>query len=551
MSRDLCVPGPLAWSEPGRTTREIKTGGWRTQQPRHVERPAPCRLACPAGEPIPAWIERAQAGDFRAAWNLIREENPFPAVLGRICAHPCESACNRGPYDGAVAINDLERAVGDWGLLHGSVDPPPIRREERVAVVGGGPAGLSCAYHLARLGYRVSLYEASADLGGLLRHGIPEYRLPRRVLDREIELVLGLGVGAVTGVSLGETIPWEALACHQAVFLATGASRPVRLGLPGERAEGICDAPSFLREVNAGRRPPLGERVVVIGGGSTAMDAARTAVRLGARVTVVALEARERMPADVEEVEQALAEGVTILNGAGVEEIVSRDSSVAWVRVRPARLSVTEGGTVEPAFTGASSALLRADSLLLALGQQLDPTRLPRGLRLDQARLAVGEAGATSRRGVFAGGDLIPGPRSVAHAVGSGTVAARAIHRFLNAIPLAPSSSLAPVAFSEINLDAFPRMARAERSQRPVDERVVSFAEVVHGLTEPRARGEARRCFSCGTCTACDRCLIFCPDVAIRRVDSRYEVLGDYCKGCGLCARECPRGALVMAAERA
>lgn len=556
MSRDLGMAWPRVWSEPDRTTHEIKTGGWRTRRPQYVERPAPCHLACPAGEPIPAWIARAESGDLGGAWELIRRENPFPAVLGRVCAHPCETACNRGQYDRVLAINALERFIGDWGLLHGHSEPPRTRREGQIAIVGGGPAGLACAYHLARLGYGVTIYEALPELGGLLRYGIPEYRLPRSVLDGEIELIMSLGISVHTGARLGDAIPWRTLDPYQAVFLATGASCPVRLGVPGEESRGVYDGLAFLREVNSGQRPSLGKRVVVVGGGSTAMDVARTARRLGAEVTVVALEAREAIPALSDEVEQAVAEGVWIMNEFGVEEILVREGSVAAARVRPGRLSFTESGAIRPVFSEGRPTILEADALLLAIGQLPDPALLPPGLPVERGLVAVGDDGATGGPRLYAGGDVTPGPRSVARAVGSGIRAARAIHRFLSGESLTPA--LFPtdrvVAFSEINLHYFPRMPRARRSQRAAPERVASFAEVVQGLEEAQALAEARRCFSCGACTGCDRCLIFCPDVAIRRIDSgfspRYEVLTEYCKGCGLCASECPRGALVMVPER-
>lgn len=560
MSHDLGAARPLVWSEPGRTTGEIKTGGWRTRRPDYVERPAPCQVSCPASEPIPAWIARAAAGDYRTAWELIRQENPFPAVMGRVCSHPCETACNRAHYDGALAINALERFVGDWGLRHGRAEPPPIRREGPIAVVGGGPAGLACAYHLARLGYQVTVYEAMPELGGLLRYGIPEYRLPRDVLDREIELILRLGVTVHARTRLGHTIAWAALDSYRAVFLAVGASCPVRLGMAEEESRGVYDGLTFLREVNSGRCPPLGKRVVVVGGGSSAMDVARTARRLGAEVIVVSLEDRQVMPAVADEIEQALAEDIRIINEVGVETILVQEGKVAGVKVRPARLSFTESGAVKPIFTEGNAVLLKADALLLALGQLADRA-LPPGLEMERGFVTVDGAGATSQPRLYAGGDLTPGPRSVAHAVGSGTRTARAIHRLLSrddsgpaALPGAEGRSGRAVEFQEINLASFPRGARARRRERDPIKRVASFVEVVQGFVEAQARAEARRCFSCGTCTGCDTCLLVCPDVAIRRLDSglapTYQVLTEYCKGCGLCASECPRGALVMVPER-
>ncbi len=553
MASDLGAARPLVWSE--RTTLEIKTGGWRTSRPRYVEQTAPCRAACPAGEPVAAWIAEARAGNYGRAWELIRQENPLPAVMGRVCSHPCESACNRGSYDGAVAINALEQFVGDWGLTHGRVQPAPASHPETVAVVGGGPAGLSCAYHLARLGYPVTILEGMPVLGGLLRYGIPEYRLPRHVIDREIELILGLGIEVRTKAILGRNLPWEALGFYHAVFLATGAHVPYRLNVPGESAAGVRDGLSFLREINTGGPVTVGSRVVVVGGGSTAMDVARTACRQGAReVTVLALEPREAMPALAEEVVQALAEGIEILNQAGVAEISEEGGRVNRVLARAAALERDDAGRINPILFPGTDFTLETDTVFLAIGQTPDLSLLPPGLRRDGSFVAVSDTGATSVTRIFAGGDLTPSPRSVTHAIGSGKRAATAIDLFLRdgargaRAPRQDESAI--VEFGAINLDYFPRAPRGQRRERPPATRVRSFAPVVEGLTEVEAQGEASRCFTCGRCVHCDNCLIFCPDMAIRRADGGYEVVTEHCKGCGVCVYECPCGAMVMEAER-
>lgn len=560
MRKDLGPARPLAWSEPGRTTLEIKTGGWRAQRPVYVEATAPCRSACPAGEPIARWIERARAGDYAGAWKLIREENPFPAVTGRVCAHPCESACNRAGYDGAVAIHALERFVGEWGLSHGAATPSAALRAEGVAVVGGGPAGLAAAYHLGRWGYRVAIFEARPGLGGLLRYGIPEYRLPRAMLDGEIELALPPGVLISTGCRVGADVKWEDLSAYDAVFLATGAALPLRLDVPGERAKGVGDGLQFLSEVNAGKRPELGERVVVVGGGSTAMDAARSAKRLGApSVTVLALEERETMPAIPEEVSQALAEGVEILNGVGVSAISEEEGLVRGVVTAAARLERTAGGGVRPVFLDGKRVFMGAGAVLLAIGQRPDLSALPSGIRSDGGIVAVGTDGATSSERVFAGGDVASSQRTVAHAIGAGARAARKIHAMISGAVVTTFceppvwATAAPghtVGFAEINLDYFPRAGRAARRELPASERVGSFAEALAGLDEAAARAETARCFTCGGCVRCDNCFIFCPDMAVSRLDGGYRVLTEHCKGCGLCSRECPRGALIMVNER-
>jgi NADPH-dependent glutamate synthase beta subunit-like oxidoreductase len=559
MARALGAAVPLVWSEPGRTTLELHTGAWRSRRPLYVEAEAPCRLACPAGESIARWIECAARGDYASAWALIREDNPLPAVTGRVCAHPCEDACNRSTHDGAVAVNALERFVGDWGLRHGVVTPPRTRRPGGVAVVGSGPAGLACAAHLAGAGYAVTVFEAERRLGGLLRHGIPEYRLPRAVLEGELERILALGIDVVTGARLGTTLTWHRLSVYDAVFLGCGAGVPIALDVPGAGARGVADGLEFLRAVNGGALTAPGSRVVVVGGGSTAMDVARTARRLGAStVTVLALEARTAMPADADEIAQALAEGVSIVDGVGVRRFVDTDGVLSGVEVGAARLGRTPDGVIEPIFEGQASRVIEADTALLALGQRVDLAPFASYVRTAGGLVTVDRTGTTSAPVVFAGGDLVSRRRTVADAIGAGTRAARSIAAAL-ACRRRPAATARPwavarpdlvVGETDVNLAHLPRARRAPRRERPADERARSFVEVVAALDEPTARAESARCFTCGRCTACDTCLDVCPDVAIVRDAPGYRVAMEYCKGCGLCARECPRGALRMVAAR-
>jgi NADPH-dependent glutamate synthase beta subunit-like oxidoreductase len=552
------MPSFVPWSEPGRTTLELRTGTWRTRRPVYVEANPPCRATCPAAEPIALWIEHARQGDYAGAWSLIREENPLPAVSGRVCAHRCESACNRGDWDGAVAIHALERFVGDWGLGHGVIEPPAGRRSERVAVVGGGPAGLACAWHLGRIGYRVTIFEAERELGGLLRHGIPAYRLPRPVLDREIELILQLGIEVQTGRVFTRQ-SWRSLEDFDAVFVATGAAMPLRLGVPGGDAAGIADGVDFLRTVNGGGRPALGARVAVVGGGSSAMDVARTARRLGVQsVSILALEPADAMPAIADEIVQAVTEGIEVRNGVGVRSFRVAGGHVSYVVLGTAHLERSGDGAVVPVFDGSDETAIAVDSVLLAIGQRLDVITLPEDVAVAGGIVAINGGGETSARRIFAGGDLAGRERTVSHAIGSGTRAARAIHARLAGADIgrfvAPHAWVTPasehtVAFSEIGAHAFPRARRAEERERSPLDRASSFAEVVDTLDERAARLEAERCFTCGRCTHCDTCFLVCPDIAIARVDGSYRISDEHCKGCGLCARECPRGALHMQAE--
>ncbi len=560
MPGDLGAARPLGWSEPGRTTLEIKTGGWRTRRPVYVEAMAPCRAVCPAGEPIARWIERARLGDYGGARELIREENPFPAIMGRLCAHPCESACNRRQHDGAVAINALERFVGDWGLEHGGPPIPATLGSERVAVVGGGPAGLACAYHLSRLGHPVHLFEAEAELGGLLRYGIPEYRLPRAVLRREIELAMGPSVEVATGRRLGENLSWAALAGYDAVFLATGAPLPLGLGVPGEESAGIGNGLMFLRSINRGAPPSLGRRLVVVGGGSTAMDVARSARRLGVpAVTVLALEGRGEMPALSEEVSEALAEGVEIVNRVGVSTFLHAGGHVTGVVASPAELERPRDGAIHPRFLPGSPLNLDADRVLLAIGQRPDLSALPVGVRCERGLIEVDADGATSSGHVFAGGDAASAERTVTHAIGAGTRAARKIHARLSGRAVTRSSVSAAwatplpghvVDFSEINLAYFRPARPVGRRQLAAEERLRSLDETVGGLDEGVAHAEMARCFTCGHCVGCDNCFIFCPDMAVGRTNGGYAISAEHCKGCGLCVEECPRGALQMVSDR-
>jgi 2-oxoacid:acceptor oxidoreductase delta subunit (pyruvate/2-ketoisovalerate family) len=555
------------------TTLYNKTGSWRYVRPVYRNRTSPCNHVCPAGEDIVDYLALVNHGDYEAALQRILEENPFPGVCGRVCPHPCESECNRAQLGGAIAIHAVERFLADL---------PQARRLPKleatapagasVAVIGSGPAGLSCAYQLARRGYPVTVFEAARLLGGLMRLGIPSYRLPRAVLDREIEAIAALGVEMRTGMRLGDTLDFDDLGQYPAVFIAVGQHRSRALGVPGEGSLGVLPGLEFLRRVNLGERVAVGPRVAVIGGGNTAMDAARSALRLGAsHVSVLYRRSRHEMPAVPDEVEETEQEGISIEFLTAPVKVLTNGSAVYRLQCVRMRLGAPdESGRRRPEPISGSEYTIEVDTVITALGQEADLAFLGDKLQTEHGLLVSGETTevvpvgkAALRKGVFAGGDVATGYGTVAHAVGSGKRAALAIDRYLRGETLdgfppltdqvrvaARDVDAAVVRFEDLNLAYFEEEPRTSQAQRPAAERVKDFNEVNLGFAEDQARREAERCFSCGTCNECDTCWLYCPDVCILHRDgSGYEVNYDYCKGCGICAQECPRTAIAMEEE--
>lgn len=503
---------PTTWTT-GHTDA-IKTGTWRAALPHYAKRPAPCHLACPVNGDIAGWIGRARAADWHGAWLALVEHNPFPAVAGRVCHQPCEAACNRAAYDAPLAICSLERHVGDRALEAGWQFPQAPLGAERVAVVGGGPSGLSAAYQLRRRGYAVTIYESRAHLGGLLRDGIPPYRLPREVLDGEIDRILKLGVEVRTGMAIGGRQVMKLRESHDAVYLAVGAGEPKRLGELDYSQPWVMESAAYLAQANAGLAPAFGRRIVVIGGGSAAMDVARSARRAGHEVRVLALESDAQMPAQREEVIAAREEGVEIMNGAMLR------SAKAGVRLHCIGVRFTPRPFEATPICGTEFELA-ADAVISAIGQAAPS-------------LTTDASGATSEEGVFAGGDAASMQRFVTHAIGMGKRAAIGIDRWLSG--QAPEMRAGDaVALAAVNTFYHPHAVRVCGTR----------ADLAAG----QALAEAARCFSCGHCTLCDNCLQYCPDMAVRAVGGGYAIAEDYCKGCGLCVRECPTGAIAMREE--
>jgi NADPH-dependent glutamate synthase beta subunit-like oxidoreductase/Pyruvate/2-oxoacid:ferredoxin oxidoreductase delta subunit len=544
------------------STEVFKTGTWRAALARHVHAPSPCHQACPVNGDIAEWIGLARAGDWRGAWDVLTRHNPFPAIAGRICHHPCESACNRTGWDEAVSICKLERAVGDRALAEGwRFAPPAVERAGRVVIVGGGPAGLSAAFQLRRRGWQVTLWESTPALGGLMRHGIPPYRLARDVLDAEIDRIVALGVDVRLGAPLDAPDTLQTLRqTHDAVFVATGAARPKRL--PRIEVDGVrvLDGAAYLAAGHTGAPPVLGPSVVVVGGGSAAMDAARSARRAGHDVTVLALESRAQMPAQREELDEALAEGVTLLDGVMLQQLATRADGLRLhcVRVRFERGAQPGGFRVEP--LPGTEFRFAADALLVSIGQDPDLSPFDGVLPADGPLLATAQDGGTVADGVWAGGDVASAARFVTEAVGMGKRAALAIDRRLRAAagetpdvdaidgrPTAVDGE--PVPLAAIATWYHGHAPRASALTRTPAERLLDGGEVQLGLETARALAEAARCFSCGTCTACDNCVVVCPDLAVSHGPGGYTVDLDYCKGCGLCVRECPTGSMRMEEE--
>ncbi len=523
-----------------------KTGSWRSERPVYVDRLPPCNHACPAGEDIQGWLYRAEEGDYRGAWESLIANNPLPAIMGRACYHPCQDACNRAQLDQAVNIHAVERFLGDLALQEkwpAPVDTPASGK--RVLVIGAGPSGLSAAYHLARLGHAVEIHEAGPLPGGMMRFGIPRYRLPREIVDGEVQRIVDMGVKLHLDSRVDDIPALLERGGFDACFAAIGAHVGRRVDIPGPDAARIVDAVSFLRGMETGDAPlQLGRRVVVYGGGNTAVDVARTAKRLGAEPVIVYRRGREQMPAHDFEIDEALEEGVVV---NWLRTITAADEQGFKVE----KMVLDENGRPQP--TGEFE-IIEADSLVLALGQNVDQgilTSLP-GVQLNSDGVVeVGADMATAYPGVFAGGDMVPSARTVTVAVGHGKKAARNIDAWLRGETRSQPPKHELVGYEMLNTWYYTDAAQQVQPVLDAARRASTFDEVLAGLDAGNALFEARRCLSCGNCFECDNCYGICPDNAIVKLGpgKRFEFKYDYCKGCGMCAAECPCGAILMTPE--
>ena len=518
----------------------------RTRMPIYLDRLPPCNNACPAGENIQEWLRLVKAGQEEAAWREITRNNPFPAIHGRVCYHPCEAACNREELDGAVSIHSVERYLGDLAIEKGwGFEKPRFSSGRRVLVIGAGPSGLSAACQLARMGHDVEIRDSSPLPGGMMRYGIPEYRLPRNVLDAEIARLVDLGVRITTDYTVTDLLADQAEGGFEAVFVAIGAHLSKRVDIPNRDASKIVDAVSFLRDVASGERPMIGRKVAVYGGGNTAMDAARVARRLGAEESIVVYRrTKEQMPAHADELEGAEREGVTM---NWLRTISSVDADDLTVEV----MELDENGRARG--TGRFEKL-EADTVILALGQETDSNFLRKipGMHFEHDVVDVDpNTLMTNVPGVFAGGDAVPSERTVTVGVGHGKRAARQIDAWLAGREASSRPKHELADFEKLHLWYFGDARRHTQPELAPEERTGDFDEIVGGLSDDQAHTEAARCLSCGNCFECDGCLGSCPEDAVIKLGkgNRYRYDYDRCTGCSTCADQCPVGAIKMVEE--
>jgi heterodisulfide reductase subunit A len=480
----------------------------------------PCRAACPAGVNAQGYIALISQGKFKEAVEVVRRTMPFPAVCGRVCNRPCELDCERGKIDEPIAIRALKRFIGDYERKVGREKARPVARkkEEKIAIIGSGPAGLACAYDLIREGYPVTVFEALPQTGGLLRYGIPEYRLPKEVLDNEVSYIEELGVEIKTNTpvkDLGQLFDQG----YQAIFLATGAQTSQKMGISGEDTKGVFHALDFLKQVNSGDRANVGERVAVIGGGNAAIDASRVALRLGAQeVTIVYRRSRTEMPADKSEIEETEHEGIKTIFLATPTKMLAQNGTLSGIECVRIQLGEPDAsGRRRPVPIKGSEFTLDVDNVILATGQAVDKAALPKELDYTGwGTLSVNPVTLeTNIDGVFAGGDVVSGPAGVIEAIAAGKEAAVSIDRYLKGMDLAEGRPKAIEKVSQISKNGVEPKPRTGMPSLNVEKRLGSFAEVEQGFDEKTAIEEAKRCLNCAACSECLECLKLCEAKAI------------------------------------
>lgn len=548
----MSIKIPTAWTTG--STEIFDTGTWRSALPIFDRRYSPCRNACPIGNEISTWIQHLKKKAFKDAWLAIIRNNPFPAVTGRICHHPCEASCNRDLYDETISICDLERYIGDLAIDNGWDFPlPQKKKNKKTVIVGGGPSGLSAAYHLNQQGFDVTIIEQQNELGGLLRYGIPDYRLPKSVLSREIKRLLDLGIQTRLNTAIRSCEELEDL-YHEfdAVYMATGAQKRKRLPQLDYEKSWVIEGAEFLAQSKNGEIPSAGENVVVIGGGSAAFDVARTAVRHGRTVHILSLESINELPAQPEEVKEAREEGIQFIDSAmivSVELTAAKGLKVNCINAGFEK-GPSPGQIISNPIPG-TEFVIETDTIIPAIGQDLDASIMG-NIDTDCSLIKIGENFQTSREAFFAGGDAVSYDRYVSNAIGDGKKAALSIADAFDPDKSKTDSKLEEeVSFDQINTYYYPKAPNIKEDLVTPAERQKSFVEVRKGITEDQSLLEAERCFSCGNCILCNNCYYYCPDMAVKKdeSDATYSVRVQYCKGCGLCVNECPTGSIILREE--
>jgi NADPH-dependent glutamate synthase beta subunit-like oxidoreductase len=552
---------PFAGITPAPTQQKgqdlFPTGNWRAIRPVYRDKMPPCNNACGTNEKIQGYLDLVKRGKYLDAYALIKEDMPFPSVTGRVCYHPCEQACNRGKYDEAISIRAVERFLGDLGQsLPKDVVKAGASNGKKIAVVGSGPAGHSAAYQFARLGYAVTIFEKSPKAGGLNRGGIPDWVLPQDILDREIERLVELGITIKTNTEVGKDVSWDDLKKnYDACVLAVGLTEPNSVRAEGEDKDGVVYGLPFLRDIGMGTsKVKLGPRVAVIGGGNTAIDCAREALRQGAEeVTMITVEAStDEMPAVPEDLHDMLEEGIELKHGFAVTSVLGNGKCEA-LQLHPAKFTGKINASPIAVDREAAATKFAVDNMIIAVGQHASLAWLPDEFKNERGTIKADRFGRLGDTNFFAAGDIVQlgsgQPLMVVNAVGDGKQVAFNVDKVLRGEPLQERMVSTDVItdLARMNMTYFPKFARVPQEMLPPTSRRRTQEEVIQAYSEEQAQEEANRCFSCGTCNACDNCYLVCPEPCIIRYDRSnglYKILVDYCKGCRVCIEECPTGCL-------